>query len=68
MSTPASSFRSPLPLALILGEQLQNRLLHLGRTVAFREEFPKVAGLEADFLLLVGILLLHDGGNIFRAL
>ena len=64
MSTPASSFRSPLSLALIFGEQLQNRLLHLGRTVAFREEFTKIAGLEADFFLLVGLLLLHDGGNV----
>ena len=64
MSTPASSFRSPLSLALIFGEQLQNRLLHLGCAVAFRKEFSKVVNLEADFFLLVGLFLPDDGGNI----
>ena len=64
MSTPASSFRGPLPLALIFGELLQNCLLHLGCAVAFREEFLEVACLEADFFLLVGLFLLHNGGNV----
>ena len=54
MSRRILSFLGSLPLALILTQQLQNHLLHLGRGVVLGKEFPHLIGAEADLFPLVG--------------
>ena len=57
------SFLRPLPLALILPQELENDLLHLRRGVVLGKEFPHLIGAEADLFALVGFGLGHDGEN-----
>lgn len=55
-----SALPVPLPLALILSQQLQNDLLHLRRSVVLGKEFPHLIGAEADLFALVGFGLGED--------
>ena len=57
------SCQIPLPLALILVQQLQNDRLHLRRGVVLGKEFPHLISAEADLFALVGFGLGHDGEN-----
>ena len=61
MFSRRSSCQIPLPLALILIQQLQNDRLHLSRGVVLGKEFPHLVGAEADLFTLVGFGLGHDG-------
>ena len=60
MSRHILSFLGSLPLALILTQQFQNDLLHLGRSIILGKEFPHLVGAEADLFALIGFGLGED--------